>query len=232
MKSKTLFFALVIAITAVLTAWQISTPAQAADSSTVVTISTTIKADGSGDNSWEVNGKLLEQAGSSMTIEEVCSSAVADTFSTHRVENRSGVKWCILKGSFSNIDQLTGDFYSQLSPAVNRLEIRDKTLYYDLDIDPNMGSTNLSVEWKVVAPGKVASHNADKVSGCTLSWKLESTGSQNVKLESKTDGKCGGAALIGNTWLIVGIVAVCCCLLLMVIVVVVVFFVMRKKKSR
>ena len=232
MRSKTLLFALVIAITAALTAWQISTLAQAADSKTVVTISTTIQADGSGENSWEVNGKLLEQANSTMTIDEVCNSDVAQAFSTHRIENRGGVKWCILKGSFSSLDQLSGDFYSQLSPTVNQLEISSKTLYYDLDIDPNMGSTNLNVEWKVVAPGKVIDHNADKVSGCTLSWKLESTGSQNVQLESKTDGACGSASVPGNTWLIVGIVVVCCCFLLIVIVAVVVFIVMRKKKSR
>jgi hypothetical protein len=231
MKIKTLFISLLITAVLLIPIWLISTPARAADSDTIVIITTTIGANGSGKNRWEVNGKLLEQEETSMTIDEVCNEAYPETFSTNRIETRGGIKWCILEGSFDDLDQLSSGFYNQFDASINQLEIRSNTLYYDLDFNPNISSGTVNVEWKIVAPGKIVDHNADKISGCTLSWKLKGTGSQNIQLESKTNGGCSSSTFAGNTRLIIGIVACCCCLVLIVVIVVVVIFVMKRKRK-
>jgi hypothetical protein len=105
-----------------------------------------------------------------------------------------------------------------------------KTLYYDLDLRAEGSTTNYHLEWKVVAPGKILSHNADKVRGCTLTWKRLLNKASNHQFQSKRDGRCSSSlATSGNTWLIIGAVA-CCCLLVVVIAVVAVFLWARKKK--
>jgi hypothetical protein len=232
MNPKKVIITSLITVVMMIAIWLVVTPSRAANSDTIVIITTNINSDGSGKNRWEINGSLLAREGSTMTLEDVCNGDAAAPFSIHRIEKRSGIQWCIFEGSFDNLDQLGSDFYNQIDPTINRLEIRSNTLYYDLDIDPNVGSANVNVEWKVVAPGKIVDHNADKVSGCSLSWTLDSTGSQNIQFESKTNAGCSSGLMSGNTTYIIAGVVCCCCLLLIVIIVVVVFFVMKRKQKQ
>jgi hypothetical protein len=231
MKSKTLFFTLAIVLTALLTAWQLSTPAQAADKNTILIYTTTIHADGSGEYRYEYNGDLVKEIDSTVDIVENCTTNAGDA-STSKIETRDGVKWCVSTGTFDTTQELA-DIHGSY---VSELEIRDETLYFDLNIDLS-GSFDLekyNIEWRVVAPGKIVDHNADKVSGCTLTWTLDSNDARNLHLESKTDGVCKGGLITvtGNKWVIVGFVAVCCCMLLVVVIGVVVFFVMKKKNQQ
>jgi hypothetical protein len=235
MKPKYIYSAIVIAVTVLLTFWQVSTPARAADAELIGIVSTTIKADGSGTITWDINGPYIEQL-MRIKVSNVCEDRLLNYFTSCKIEKRSGVDWIITTGTFSDLDRLTQKYYNTLfGYQIQQLEIHNKVLYYDLNTAyiPDSELSQQKIEWKVVAPGKIVNHNADKVSGCTLSWTLGSVSGQYIYLESKTNESCGSGLLSGNnTWLWVGLGAFCCCLLLVVIIVVVVFFVVKRKPKQ
>ena len=229
MKHKYIYIAMAILLAFLFTAWQASTPVQAAKN-LLIRLTFTIQPDGSGEVVSETNTDLARKVESTYSVEEDCKDDPgSDTI--YHLENRSGTQWCISEDTFNTLDDI--GYYGD---TVNRLEILNDQLFYDLDTDFSGGSIDVSqynVEWKVVAPGKITDHNADQVSGCTLTWLIDEGVSRNFAFTSKTDGKCSQALLsTNNIRLIIGIAVVCCCLLLVVVIVVVVFLVMKRKPKQ
>ena len=80
---------------------------------------------------------------------------------------------------------------------------------------------------EVKLPGKVLKHNADKVSGNTLTWEMPMYEFQTKGIDAKAEYEAGGGGL--NLGLIGGII--CCLLIIGIIVVVVILIVAKKKKA-
>lgn len=143
-----------------------------------------------------------------------------------RQEQRGTETWCIAEMPFSSLQQLRSIYVNQ-GVTVNRLEIVDNTLYYDLSLDLSdaggLGSS-IQVTWRVTMPGRITSHNAQSVDGRTLTWNLGVGSLNRLQAESSV----GMAAWV---WWVVGGLA---CLCLVVVVVgggVGLFFYLRNKKK-
>ncbi|HUG34785.1 MAG TPA: hypothetical protein VMJ90_08445 [Anaerolineales bacterium] len=105
-------------------------------------------------------------------------------------EPRGDETWCINIVRFNDLDELR-DLYGQREGiTINRLEISEGVLYYDIDVDMLSEDSGFSVltemTWSVVLPGAPMAHNADQVDGSTLTWKPASkSGIVNLRAESE-----------------------------------------------
>ncbi len=123
-------------------------------------------------------------------------------------EQRGDETWCVTTQKFDNPDELRKLYMEQKGIRVNRLEIANGTLYYDIDVDTaseDSGFANFTaITWKVTLPGTPASHNAGQVDGNTLTWNLAPrSGTINLRAESPARGPnstlpflIGGAVLL------------------------------------
>lgn len=143
-----------------------------------------------------------------------------------RQEQRDTETWCIADMPFSDLQQLRSIYVNQ-GVTVNRLEIVDNTLYYDLSLDlSDTGELGSSIQftWRLTMPGRITSHNAQSVDGRTLIWNPRVGSLNRLQAESSV-----GTA--GWVWWVVGGLA---CLCLLVVVVgggVGLFFYLRNKKK-
>jgi len=122
-------------------------------------------------------------------------------------EQRGEETWCITTTQFKNLEELRSLYEQREGIQINRLEISNGKLYYDVDLDTSSEESNFSalteMTWTIVLPGTPLAHNADEAEGNALTWKpTPQSGIVNLRAEGEAPRSgfnfpsCG-AALIG-----------------------------------
>lgn len=143
-----------------------------------------------------------------------------------RQEQRGSETWCVAEMPFSDLQQLRSIYINQ-GAEVNRLEVVDNVLYYDVSLDLREASevgASMQMTWILNLPGRVTSHNATMADGQTLVWNLNMGGMNRLQAESSLGG-------YDWVWWVVGGL---CCLCLIVVVIgggIGLFFYLRNKKK-
>jgi hypothetical protein len=93
---------------------------------------------------------------------------------------------------FADLSELRHIYGENGGIKINRLELADERLYYDLDLDTSSPDSTLagfnSITWTVELPGRIVGHNADERQGVELVWQLEPRGGiANVWAESSLE---------------------------------------------
>jgi hypothetical protein len=202
----------------------------------------TIRLDGSNDLITEIgftpeDKQMLSGLGS--TTDDLCSNVQSESGqsagTTFSKEERGNETWCTMQMSFTNLDELHKALEEGSGITVNRLEIVDGRLFYDLQVDLSADETNpgqtipMTLKWQVSVPGRVISHNASQVDGKTLTWNLTPNQTAHIQVESSLSG---GSFPKFPSWLMVIIPLLClCCFGFIVVIVIVVFVIVRKRKT-
>lgn len=204
-------------------------------SACTVNMHTKINSDGSGQWITEI-GFTVEDEESLMqmgyaSIDAYCNEASSDMpdEATATVEVRGDETYCVYTVPFATLEELRQAYNETEGVAVNRLEITDGTLYYDISVDGGSGEMSgmgISTNWIVTMPGSIQSHNAPTAEGNQLTWPLSVSGITAIQAESKVSG------LSSDMTTYIGIALGClCCLVIVVIIAVVVFLVLRKRQQ-
>ena len=170
---------------------------------------TTIAPNGSGEFRMEVGFSAEERANLEQQNpgqEDFCNTLQAPENVTVIEEQRGDETWCVNITSFEDLDELRNLYQQRKGITINRLEISDGTLYYDIDVDMSSEDSGFSVvtemTWSVVMPGALVSNNADEVDGNMLIWKPEpKSGVVNLTAQSDVPDTvnfppCGAALLV------------------------------------
>jgi hypothetical protein len=205
-------------------------------------IKNTIRPDGSNDLRTEIgftteDKQMLSTFGS--TTEDLCSSVQSESGlsadTTFSKEERGDETWCTMQMSFASLDELHKALEEGSGITVNRLEIVDGKLYYDLEVDMSTDEANLgqtfpmTLKWQVNVPGKVINHNANQVDGKTLTWNLAPNQNAQIQVESSLSG---GKFPKFPAWPMVIFLLLCmCCFGIIVVIVIVLFVIMRRRKT-
>ncbi|MBN2147578.1 MAG: hypothetical protein JW726_09320 [Anaerolineales bacterium] len=208
-------------------------------SACTINVHTEINKDGSGTWSTEIGMTAEDQQSLTdygyASVEAYCQEAQADmpANTTMTIEQRGEETFCVYSVPFANLEELKTVYGDSEDLAINRLEIVDGILYYDLTMtggsdDMGMGGV-LSSNWIVTMPGTIQSHNATNQEGNTLTWNLVTTQTINIQAQSKVSGFA--FPNLGTTELIVIALSCLCCVVLIIVIAVVVFLVMRKRKQ-
>ncbi len=211
-------------------------------SACTIQISTAFNPDGSGEWRTEMGisdeeAQLLTGSGTASSTEQFCNDmltggelpeGVTDSF-----EEREDGDWCVFTRPFANLEELRALYIENGGVIINRLEIVDGSLFYDVTMD--MGSSEdfqsisdmgveINMTWALTLPGTITSHNATSVDGNTLTWNLTPGQDTTIVAQSVVAGGGGFPAWI---WVVV------CCLCLLVLAAggAVIFFLMRKRKQ-
>jgi uncharacterized protein YceK len=195
---------------------------------------TKINSDGSGNFKQEIGFTAeemttLSSLGSGSDFCATMGSENSVTGASISQEKRGDETWCIFDTPFSTLDELN-TLYSSADTSVNDISINNDNLHYEVTV--NMSGTNataglLQTKWIVTMPGKVSNHNANEISGSTLTWDLTLGQDMNLIADSSTKGG------LNNTWTIVLVVGLLClCLVVIMIIGVVIFLVVRKNKKK
>jgi hypothetical protein len=176
---------------------------------------TTINADGTGEVAIEFGFTEFEGSVLSdflgMEASAICEEAFAefdymDDVDTD-VDTRGEETWCIATVAFASLAELE-DLYYEFDAYVDRLEIDEETLIYNLELDlTSMSAADLEqisaisedlpiVEWRLIAPGSVIGSNADDVQGRTLTWVLDLGDYQDIQATTRI----GGSSIV--PWLV------------------------------
>ncbi|HNT25272.1 MAG TPA: hypothetical protein PKM21_12945 [Anaerolineales bacterium] len=205
-------------------------------SACTINLKTIINADGSGQSISEFgfNPEDLSSLTSYgfTTVEEYCNESASDmpANTTIAVEQRGEETFCILSVPFASLEELKAT-YQDGEVTINRLEIVDEVLYYDVSLTPSEETavTEAAINWILVVPGSIQSHNATSVEGNTLTWEMNSGTITNMQVQSNLKAPLLGGMDIGTY---VGIALAClCCLVVIGLIAVVVFIVLRKQKA-
>lgn len=195
---------------------------------------TTIRSDSSGQMILSIGftADEMEMMSATTNSASFCQDMWADENTSFppntviRQEQRGTETWCIAEMPFSDLQQLRSIYVNQ-GVTVNRLEVVDNILYYDLSLDlSDAGGLGSSIQfaWRVTLPGRITSHNAQSVDGNTLIWNPRVGSLNRLQAESSV----GMADWVW--WLIGGLV----CLCLIVVIVgggIGLFFYLRNKKK-
>lgn len=203
-------------------------------SACTVNIKTVINEDGSGQYITEFGfneedkGSLTEMGYGS--LDDYCTDAASDMppNTVMRVEQREEEIFCVLTVSYTTLDELK-TYYGEGNVEINRLEIVDNIVYYDISVDSSGDTAEgaMAGNWILVLPGSIQSHNADDKDGNTLTWTIAAGTVEQLQAQSKI----GGLNLPDwMTYLAIALGCLCC-LSLLVIIVVVVVLVMRKRSQ-
>ncbi len=172
-------------------------------------VTTSIKPNGSGELQTGIGFSAEERA--NIEKQYANSQYFCNTSQTHEnvsvtEEQRGDETWCVTTTQFKNLDELRAFYEQQMGIPVNRLEIRDGKLYYDVSLGASSDGPSSSIgtqfTWSVLLPGAPISHNADEADGNTLIWKpTPKSGVINFQAESEVSRgfnfpSCG-TALIG-----------------------------------
>jgi len=195
---------------------------------------TKIKSDGSGNFTQEIGFTAEEMTtlnsfGSGSDFCTNMGSSNSLSGATVNQEKRGDETWCLFETPFATLDELK-TLYSSSDTIVNDLSISDGKLHYDVTI--NMTGTNattglLQTKWILTMPGKVSNHNADEVSGTTLTWNLKPGQDSNLLADSSTKG-----GISSNSTILIVVGLLCLCLVMIVIIGVVIFLVVRNNKKK
>lgn len=227
-------------------------------SACTVRVNTDINSDGSGE--WRIEygftaedkQQLLQEMDSS--VEEFCQDEESleglPEGASYSLEERGDETWCIFTIPFSNLAELR-QLYTQDSEGefiVNRLEIVDGTLYYDLVLDMGTSDGTGGVDdagadyefiWALTLPGAPTTHNADQVDGRTLTWDL-TTREQMVPIQAQS--RVGGGLPVidlgggdgdggGGIAAILGVLLCCLCLIVLAGGGVAAFLIIRRRNA-
>lgn len=223
MRSRLLLLGLVAAVSLLLAACNVN-------------MATDINADGSGEMFTEIGltqadkDSLASMSGGEVAdwCTQITSSSDLPQGMQFTQEERGDETWCIATVPFSSLDELRRLYADSSGVSVDRLEIADGRLYYDLTLDntsSGAGMFGINMTWQLEVPGTVGDHNADTVDGRTLTWHLTTGGPSRLQAESAVGGTIS-PALIGA---FVGLG--CLCFVGGVVIVVVVVLVVRRSKK-
>ncbi len=204
-------------------------------SACTVNMHTKINSDGSGDWITEIGFTTEDEASLTQmgftSVEDYCTQSATDmpAEASTSIEVRGEETYCVYTVPFATLEALRAAYTETDGVVVNRLEIVDGVLYYDLTVDGgsgDMGSMGISTNWILTMPGSIQSHNAPTQDGNQLTWVLSTTGATAIQAQSKVSG------MSSDITMYVTIALSClCCLVVIVIIAVVVFLVLRKRKQ-
>jgi hypothetical protein len=166
---------------------------------------TSIGPGGSGELCTEVGFSAeerenLENQSEGDAATDFCNTVGAAQGTTVTEQQRGGETWCVTSMSFENLDELRRSYEQKQGLHVNRLEIADGTLFYDIDMDTSSETSSFSsfesITWTLILPGPPDSHNADQLDGNTLIWTpAPASGTINLRAESESAQPQGMLAL-------------------------------------
>jgi hypothetical protein len=145
-----------------------------------------------------------------------------------RQETRGDETWCIFEVPFATLEDLI-TIYKSSDTSINDISLVDGKLHYDITMDLSNETSMtapIQMKWILTMPGKVSNHNADEVSGSTLTWNLPTGQAVNMYADSSTGG------LFSNTYILIGIGLLCLCILMVLVIGGVVFFVVSRNKKK
>lgn len=105
-------------------------------------------------------------------------------------ERRGEDTWCVATQTFANMRELRAIYGgikldSTNTVTVNQVEMKDRTVYYDINVDwTSLPTTVVDIQWRVSLPGKVVDSNADKVEGNALLWSFREKRIRNLRAVS------------------------------------------------
>jgi len=174
-------------------------------------VSTRFEPDGSGQLRTEVGftaeeRQNLEAQSENPDPENLCNQNQSSPDATVTEEQRGDETWCVTTQSFANLEELRRLYETRRGLHVNRLEISDGTLFYDIDVDMASDTSDFSaaaiITWTVTLPNSPTYHNAAQADGNTLTWTLtHDSGVTNLRAESPAQGT---SALL--PWIIGGVI--------------------------
>lgn len=203
-------------------------------------VSSTIRPDGSNDLRIEMgfsaaDKEMMGSMGGSTA--NVCSEMEGESDlpagTTFTSEERGDETWCIMTINYGSLEELQMMLEEGDGITVNRLEILDGKLYYDLSVDMSTeqftdGDTfPMAMKWQVTVPGRVGENNADEVEGKTLTWELPVGEIANIQVESSLSG---GGLPEWISWLVPVLICLCC-FGFVVVAAVVIFVLVRRRKG-
>jgi hypothetical protein len=138
---------------------------------------------------------------------------------TMGVEERGMELWCVFGRPFADLDELAFLYADMGWATVNQLSIVDEVFTYDIQAQalgmdlPDIPLAGIDVRWQVTMPGRILNHNAERVSGATLSWSLATDQPMRMQATSDLSGGVQPVTFAANrlTWLAAAILLVCCC---------------------
>jgi len=140
-------------------------------------VTTKIEPNGSGELRVGVGFSAEERANmekQNSNPQDFCSTSQTPPNTTVTEEQRGDETWCVTTTRFKDLKQLHGLYEQRKGITINRLEISDRKLYYDVDIDTLSEDSSFSaltdITWSVVFPGSPIQHNAAQVNESTLTW--------------------------------------------------------------
>ena len=138
---------------------------------------TTIESSGSGELQVGIGFSAEERANmekQSSNSQDFCNTAQEIKNVKVTEEQRGDETWCITTTQFKDLDELRSLYAQREGIKINRLEVSDGKLYYNMDLDTLSEDSSFSaltdITWTLVLPGTLISHNADQVDGNTLTW--------------------------------------------------------------
>ena len=171
---------------------------------------TKIESNGSGELQMGIGFSAEERANmekQNSNPQDFCNASQTPPNITVTEEQHGEETWCITTTRFKNLEQLRNLYAQRKGIKINRLEISDGKLYYDIDLDTLSETSNFSaftsITWSVVLPGAPIEHNADQMAENTLTWTpISRSGMINIHAESeapqaKFKFPVCGATLIG-----------------------------------
>jgi hypothetical protein len=171
---------------------------------------TRIRSNGSGELRTEVGFSAQERENleNQNPTSDFCNTAEAAPGVRVTEELRGDETWCVTVMAFEDLDELARFYEARPGLQVNRLEIVEGRLYYDVAVDTASESSNFaafeSVTWSVSLPAAPAQHNAHQADGATLTWNIAPrTGTVHLRAESPT-----GAGSPALPWLLGAALAV------------------------
>jgi LppM domain len=149
-------------------------------------------------------------------------------------EKRGEDTWCVAAMPFADINELTGLYEEMDFVRIRELTLHEGLLVYDLELDTqgsDQGMTAAETTWVVVLPGKVGSHNADRVDGKRLTWTLGPGTVTEVQASSDLLAPSLPFSLSRTEASIIGAVLCACCGGVLLLVVVGVVLLLRRRRS-
>ena len=161
-------------------------------------VTTQFQPDGSGELRTEVGftaeeRQNLEAQAENPDPENFCNQNQSSPDAIVTEEQRGDETWCVTTQSFANLQELRRLYETRRGLRINRLEISEGTLFYDIDVDTSSETSEFSaaanITWTVTLPNAPTYHNATQADGNTLIWTLTpDSGLINLQAESPAEG--------------------------------------------
>ncbi len=206
---------------------------------------TQIDSSGAGTLTTEV-GMTPDEVAQLQSLGGETGGGACSTFSSSQVgaadapafeeETRGEETWCVAVMPFEDLNELEALYREMEFVRIRELVLREGLLVYDLEIgaqDSDQAMTAGETTWVLELPGKLGSHNADRVEGKRLTWTLEPNTVTEVQASSDLFASSLPFGLGGSEGMIIAAVACACCggVLLLVVALAVVLLRRRKRSD-